>query len=105
MATKGKAVVKKNAKVTAKKSGKGAGNGNVASAITAQIDDLKAPALDRLVKIQTLLETLRNLNAAIGGQAAPNALVAKMSQDVDDIAISFSQGIRSIRKRSRVSTL
>jgi hypothetical protein len=69
MATKGKAV-KKNAKVAAKKNGKSAGNGNVASAIAAQIDDLKAPALDRLVKLQTLLETLRNLNTAIGGQAA-----------------------------------
>jgi hypothetical protein len=63
-------------------------NSDVEAAVTAQIEDLEAPEIDRLVKTQAVLQALRNLQTLIGGQPTdpPNTLLADIVGDVDSIA-------------------
>src|SRR5262245_29220598 len=91
MASKKKTVAKKSANGVSKKHGSSssdAPNGDVVSAITAQIDELAEPTVDRQVKTQAVLQALRNLAQLIGGVPAdaPNTLLAGMIKDVDGIA-------------------
>lgn len=63
-------------------------NGDVQTAVTAQIEELEAPEIDRLVRTHAVLQTLRNLQTSIGGQPTdpPNKLLANIIGDVDAIA-------------------
>jgi hypothetical protein len=63
-------------------------NSNVAKGIDAQLEDLTAPTIDRLVKARAVAQNLRNLEPTIGGKPAdsPNQLLASMIQDVDAVA-------------------
>ena len=80
MAPKKKAATKGAAKVAIKS--------EVVGAVNAQIAELKAPMLDRLVKTQEILRTLQRIAASLGGNPIDpaNVCLAAVIQDVDDIA-------------------
>jgi len=88
MASKKKAVTKKSANANSTAPSNQTADPDVLGAVTAQIAELEAPAIDKLVKTQAVLQTLRNLQPLLGGQPAdpPNVLVASLIQDVDGIA-------------------
>lgn len=61
---------------------------SVVNAIHAQIDELQSPTLDKLARMQQVLQTRRHLESVIGGAPAnpPNALLTKIVKQVDAIA-------------------
>ncbi|KJK14090.1 hypothetical protein UB46_39615 [Burkholderiaceae bacterium 16] len=77
-----------NSSAPSTKKSAGVPDPGVKDAVTAQIEELGAAELDRQVKLQALLQSLRDLDTTISGKPTdpPNVLLATMIEEVADVA-------------------